>query len=247
MKISSLEKCLNILERLSQSPGGKRIRDLSQELGLPPSSIHHILSTLLPHNYVMQDTETKKYSLGLKLVDLGHCALENFDIRRPASRHLRKLNEQTGAAVHLAVYRDGRFIYIDKVGAPSGLSLVTYIGFATEPHAASGGKVLLADLPEAEVRALYPTGRMKKYAKNTVGTVKQLLEQLAQIREQGYAVDDEEYYEGVRCVAAPVKRNGMTVASISLTGPIFTMTMEKIENEIIGLVTAAARAVSDEL
>ena len=242
-----MEKCLSILDLLSKSPGGMRIKDISQALNLPASSIHHMLATLLPHNYVMQDPETKKYSLGLKLVDLGHSALENFDIRKPAARHMRRLNERTGAAVHLSVFRGGKFIYIEKIGAPSGLALVTYVGFATDPHAASGGKVLLADMTEPEVRALYPGGRLKQYSKNTISTHRDLLAELARIREQGYALDDEEYYEGVRCVAAPVKRGGVTVASISVTGSIYTMSRERIENEIIGLVKETAQAVSDEL
>jgi IclR family KDG regulon transcriptional repressor len=247
MKISSLEKCLSILELLSKKHGGVRIRDISHELGLPASSIHHILATLLPHNYVMQDPETKKYSLGLKLAELGHSALENFDLRNPAARHLGKLNQLTRAPVHLAVLRGDKVVYIDKIGTATGLSLVTYVGFGTEAHAAAGGKVLLADLDEPSIRALYPSGRMKKYAKNTVTSVKQLLVQLEQINQQGYAVDDEEYYEGVRCVAAPVKRNNTAVASVSVTGSIFTMTWEEITDNVIGLVMDTARAISSEL
>ena len=206
-----------------------------------------MLATLMPQSYVMQDPETKKYSLGLKMIELGHCALEQFDIRKHAARHLRKLNEQTGAAAHLAVLRADKLVYVEKVGAHSGLSLVTYVGFATDAHAASGGKVLLAALSEAEIKALYPTGRLKKYAKNTATTVKQLLGQLEQIRKQGYAIDDEEYYEGVRCVAAPVMRHGIAVAAVSVTGSVFTFTQEKMERETIGLVKQAAQALSDEL
>jgi DNA-binding IclR family transcriptional regulator len=143
--------------------------------------------------------------------------------------------------------RGDKVVYIDKIGTATGLSLVTYVGFGTEAHAAAGGKVLLADLDEPSIRALYPSGRMKKYAKNTVTSVKQLLVQLEQINQQGYAVDDEEYYEGVRCVAAPVKRNNTAVASVSVTGSIFTMTWEEITDNVIGLVMDTARAISSEL
>jgi len=247
MKISSVEKCLNILELLGKNPGGMRILDINRQLDLPQSSIHHILSTLLPREYVTQDPETKKYSLGMKVVTLARSVMDNLDLGAVSKKHLRKLHDLTGETVHLAVLRDKKVIYVEKSGASSGLSLVTYIGFSTDPHAASGGKVMLADLSDEEVKAMYPTGRLKKYGAKTIKTVKDLLGELHKIREQGYALDDEEYYEGVRCVAAPVRVAGKVVAALSITGSVFTMTPERIQKELTGLVKQTAQEISEDL
>jgi DNA-binding IclR family transcriptional regulator len=98
-----------------------------------------------------------------------------------------------------------------------------------------------------EIKGIYRTKPLKAFGKNTITTVSQLLTELDNVRKQGYAIDNEEYYEGVRCVAAPVRSSSKVVAAISVTGSIFTLTMEKINKEIIGLVKDSAGRISSEL
>lgn len=247
MKLGSIEKCLNIFDLLKQNPQGLRLVDISHALSLPTSSIHHILSTLIPHDYVVQDPATKKYSLGYRFLEIGRSILDNFDIRQTARDHLRELQSQCGQTVHLAVLRNNRVIYVDKVGSPVGLSLVTYVGFATAPHAAAGGKVLLSEIPESEIKKIYPDGQLPQYGRKTIKTYSDLIKELNKIRYQGFALDDEEYYEGVRCVAAPVRAGGEIVAALSITGSVFTMTLERIDQEFKGMVMDMAQRISSGL
>ena len=147
----------------------------------------------------------------------------------------------------LAILRNDKVIYIDKIDTPGGLSLTTYVGFATDPHAAAGGKVLLSELSPQEIADIYRGKPLTVYGKNTITSVDRLLEELEKVRNQGYAIDDEEYYEGVRCVAAPIRAGGEIVAALSITGSIFTMTMERIHGELRELVVTKARGISSEL
>lgn len=247
MKLGCIEKCLQIFDVLSQNSQGLRLSEISSTLDLPISSVHHILSTLSPHGYVMQDPENKKYSIGFRFLEVGHRILDNFDIRSVARTHLRKLQEACGETVHLAILRNQKVIYIDKIGSHTGLSLVTYVGFATDPHAAAGGKVLLSELSASEVRRLYPSGVLPKYGPKTISTVEALLQELKRVRKLGYAIDDEEYYEGVRCISAPIRAGEHIVASLSITGAIFSMTMNKIMNEYKAMVIESAQVISIEL
>ncbi len=150
-------------------------------------------------------------------------------------------------AVHLAVLRNGKVVYIDKIDKPDGLSLVTYVGFYTDPHAAAGGKVLLSELPMNKIMEIYQGKSLKKYGKNTITSLDKLLNELKKIKKDGYAIDDEEYYEGVRCVAAPIRAGGQVVAAVSITGSIFTMTMERINNKLKKLVIKTAEKISSEM
>ena len=100
MKLSSLSKSLQILDLLSKKPKGLSLSDLTVELDFPKSTIHHILSTFLPYEYVAQDPETKKYSLGFKFLSIGKVILDNIDVRKIANPHLRRLHEECGKAVH---------------------------------------------------------------------------------------------------------------------------------------------------
>ena len=247
MKINSIERCLRVIDILSDHPAGLKLTEISGHLDLHPSSVHHMVSTLLPHDYITQDPDTKKYSLGFRFLEISRKILNNLDIRKVAHRHLEILRQKCEEAVHLAMLRDGKVVYIDKLDTLSGLSLATYVGFATDPHAASGGKVLLAGLKDEAVKGIYKNKSLKAYTKNTITRLPALMAELARIRKQGYAVDNEEYYEGVRCVAAPVRSGGEVVASISVTGSIFTMTRERIEKELAATVVKVADSVSAEL
>ena len=216
-------------------------------LNLHPSSVHHMLNTLLPRNYIAQCPETKKYSLGFRFLEISKGILENMDIRSIARKYLEELHKESREAVHLAVLKNKKVLYIDKINNPSGLSLSTYIGFVTDPHATAGGKVLLVGLSTKEVREIYENGPPKEFGKSTITNLEKLLEELDKIRKQGYAIDDEEYSEGVRCVAAPIRAGGRIEASLSITGSIFAITVDRIEQELKGLVMAKARKISSEM
>jgi IclR family acetate operon transcriptional repressor len=247
MKLSSLDKSLRVIDLLSKYPQGISLSEMSASLGYPKATIHHILRTLHLHDYISQDRDTKKYMLGYKFLEISKGILDNIDIRKIAAKHLRMLYEVSQEAVHLAVLRNGQVVYIDKSPTPPGLSLATYIGFTTDPHAAAGGKVLMSELPHREVKALYRGKPLKQYGKNTITDLDLLLEELKKVRAHGYALDDEEYYVGVRCVAAPVRAGGEIVAALSITGSIFTMTTHRIHGELTELVVKTAERISNEM
>jgi IclR family KDG regulon transcriptional repressor len=247
MKLASLDKSLKLIDVLSKNPRGLSLAQLSETLNYPKSTIHHILSTLLPYDYVSQDLETKKYSLGFKFLSIGKVILDNLDVRRIAYNHLRELQDRCKETVHLAILTNGKVIYIDKIDKNDGLSLATHIGFRTDPHAAAGGKVLLSELSRKEIMDIYRGKPLKSYGKNTITSISQLFEELEKIKKQGYAIDDEEYYEGIRCVAAPIRAGWKIIAAISITGSIFTMNMRRIHNELKTMVIETAERISNEL
>jgi IclR family KDG regulon transcriptional repressor len=247
MKISSLHKSLNIIDLLSKNPRGLNLSTISETLRVPASTVHHILSTFLSHGYVSKDPETRKYSLGFKFVSISKGILENVDVRKIAHDHLTRLHEKCRESVFLAVLREGRIAYIDRVNYLSGLSLATNVGFTTEAHATAGGKVLLSGLTREEVERMYGNRPLRRYGKNTVATLHELFRELEQVKARGYAVDDEEYYEGVRCVGAPVRAGERIVAALSITGSIFSMSMDRINEELIGLAVTTAEKISSEM
>jgi len=247
MRLSSVEKALLVIEHLKDNPRGLSLAELSLGLGYNKSTVHHLLSTMLPHDYVAQDPETRRYSLGFRFLTIGRAIIDNLDVRTVAGRHLRALHEACGEAVHLAILRNGKVVYIDKIDKPGGLSLATYVGFATDPHAAAGGKVLLSELTKAEVDEILGGKPLRPYGKRTIIDPEKLQEELELVRARGWALDDEEYYEGARCVAAPVRAGGRIVAAVSITGSVFSLTMERIEAELVGPLLEATGRISAEM
>jgi len=248
MKLSSLDKSLQVIEQLSRNPQGSSLSELTQMLGYPKSTIHHMLSTFLPYDYVTQEPETRKYRLGFKFLAIGRTILDNIDIRTIAHKHLRKLHQKCNGAVHLYILRNGYTVCLDKIKERGGgLALASYIGFRTDPHASASGKVLLSELPHKAIKEMYKNRPLRVYGKNTITSFAQLFEELENVKKQGYAIDNEEYYEGVRCIAAPIKAGGRIEAAVSVTGSIFTMTMDRITRELSMLVTNTAEAISSEM
>ncbi|MEJ2222275.1 MAG: helix-turn-helix domain-containing protein, partial [Desulfobacterales bacterium] len=114
MKINSIERCLKVIDILSDHPAGLKLTEISGHLDLHPSSVHHMVSTLVPHDYITQDPDTKKYSLGFRFLEISRKILDNLDIRKVAHRHLEVLRRDSQEAVHLAMLRDDKVVYIDK-------------------------------------------------------------------------------------------------------------------------------------
>jgi IclR family KDG regulon transcriptional repressor len=254
MHLTTLQKSLQIIDLLSKNPQGLSISQMSNMIGFPQSTIHHILSTFLPYEYVSQNKETKKYSLGLKFLSIGKIILDSFDVRKIANKYLLELHDkckedygECKEAIHLAILRNGKVVYIDKIDAQEGLALATYIGFRTDPHAAAGGKVLLSELSPKDIIAIYNGRALKQYGKNTITNIDDLFKELEKIKIKGYAIDNEEYYEGVRCIAAPIRAGGKIVASVSITGSIFTMTMERIVDELATMLLETTQRISKEM
>ena len=246
-KLSSLDKCLQLIDLLTENTHGLSLSELSGMTGFPKSTIHHILSTLRGHDYVDQNAETKRYFLGFKFLSVSSKILSGLDIRKTAFAHLRELHQKCRETVNLYILRNGRITLIDKIQKVGGLSLDTYVGFSTEPHAAASGKVLLSGRSRDEIRDMYRGKRLKGYGPRTITSMERLLDELDEIRRQGFAIDDEEYYEGVRCVAAPVRAGGKVVAALSITGSIFAVPLERVQGELKDLAVGTANEISSQL
>lgn len=245
--LKSLERCLTLIEFLSNKPDGMRLSEISSQMGLNVSTVHHILKTLSVGDYITQFPDTKRYALGFRFLEISQKILDGIDIRKIAHPFLEKLYARCGESVHLSVLRGYKVVYVDLIRSQRGLSLATYIGFSTDPHAAAGGKVLLAGLSDPAILEIYGQRPLKRYTPNTIGRMSDLMASLRKIRQQGFAIDNEEYYEGVRCVAAPIHMGQNVTASLSITGPIFSMTEERITEELAPMVMETAGEISSAL
>jgi len=247
MKLTSIDKCFQIIDLLSKNHQGLALSTISERSGFNKSTVHHILKLLISHGYVRQLPDTKQYALGYKFLEISSGILANVDVRKIANPHMRKLQEESQEAVHLTILRGGKVIYVDKVAPPGLVVLSTYTGFAIDAYAHAGGKTILSDLPPEEIRRLYPEEPLKVHGKNTITSMEGLLDELEKIRQNGYAIDDEEFHEGIRCVAAAIRVGGKAVAGLSISGSIFTMTRERMNRDLIGLVMKAAENISGEM
>jgi DNA-binding IclR family transcriptional regulator len=218
--VPALERGLLILEHLAQSRRGVTLSQLASRLQLPRSTGHALLLTYQRCGYVQRDKETGRYRLGSRLHTLANMALAGHTLRSHCSSFLHSLMSETGATVHLAVMEQGEVILIDRVEPNGTARLATWVGKRMGLHCTAVGKAIAAHLPAAVLEDLVRRQGLIRHNENTIASTRKLLAVCEQIRQLGYAVDDEEEEIGVRCIGAPVHNDkGEVVAAISISGP----------------------------
>ena len=249
--VQTIERTSLILDILGQSPQGISIRDLSEKIKLPKGTTHRLVSSLTYFGYARQDSKTRNYFLGFKLVELGNLLLSQLDLRKEAEPFLRDLAERTKETVHMVFLDRGEIVYIDKVELdhnPSGLRMASRVGLRNPAHSSAVGKVLLSHLPEEELNLLIKEKGLPKRTENTITDPTQLKEHLKSVQSQGCAVDDEENERGIRCVAAPIyNETGRAIAAISISGPAFRITKKVVQETLKKEVMETASKISQRL
>ncbi|NMB11578.1 MAG: IclR family transcriptional regulator [Firmicutes bacterium] len=245
--VVSVQRALSILNCLGESEEMLGVTEMSRILGLHKSTVSRLAATLAQNGYVSQDPETAKYRLGMRLVGLGTRVLEQIDLRGIARPYLEQLMGLTEETVHLGILDVNQVVYVDKIESTQVLTMKSRVGSKVPVHCTALGKVLLASLSREELKEIIFSCSFDRYTPNTMTNVGEFEKQIGWVREQGYAIDDEEHELGIRCVAAPIMdHSGGVIAAISVSGPTIRVTRERLEL-FIPNVLAVSRKISRAL
>ena len=244
--VESVTRAIKIIECFSESGFELDLSEIVHKTNLPKATVHRILATLKNGGLVNQDSENRKYKLSLKLFELGSLVFRKLKLREAALPFIEELSEKSGETVHLGILDKDEVISIEKADSSFSLRSSIYIGKRAPAYCTGVGKALLAFQPPDKTRLLLQSKR-KKYTANTITDANKLKEELEKVRKEGFAVDNMEHEEGVRCVAAPLRNyEGKVVASISISGPSIRITEGKIP-QLVLMVKETAKNISKEL
>ena len=240
----AVERALDIFELLSSSKAGLTLSDLSNSLGVPKSSVHYLLNTLLRRGYLHRNDVTNRLLLGLKILTLHNAALESIELRRYAAPHLRRLMENSSLTVHLAVLDGDEVVLVDRLRPQAAARVATWIGKRMDLHCTAVGKAIMAYLPEEQFDRLARDRGFVRYNDNTMIMRQRLVEEIGRIRKCGYAIEDEEGEIGFRCVGCPIfDREGRITAAVSVAGTTAQVTAENVD-QLAESVKETALAIS---
>jgi IclR family KDG regulon transcriptional repressor len=246
-QVQVLDRALAILDLLSADGPDLSLGEVSDKLALHKSTVHRLIMVLERHKLIERNSINGRYRLGLKLFELGTRAVSQLDLRERARPVLERLVLETSETVHLGILDDTEVLYLDKVEPARSVRMSSSVGRRNPAYCTAMGKSILAYLPEAQVEAIVRKHGLKAMTANTITSLLELKAELAAIRERGYAVDNEEIEEGVRCVGCVVRDfSGGPIAAISVSGPAFRISREKAKS-LSRPVVAAANALSAEL
>jgi DNA-binding IclR family transcriptional regulator len=246
-RIQAIERAVSILNAFSPEDPELGVTELADRLGLHKSTVHRFMVNLDAAGLVERNPRTGRYRLGLRIFELGGLVMQQMNLWDEALPFLEGLVHDTGETGHLAVLDGGEAIYIERVEARRALRVPSAIGRGYPAHATNLGKVLLADLPDERVEEIVAERGLAAYTPHTITDADRLTAELERIRALGYAVDNEEYDEGLRCIGAPVRdHSGHVVAALGIGGPVTRITPDRVD-ELAELVMTAARGLSRRL
>lgn len=242
--VQSVDRALRIIEFLKNSPRGMGVTELAERLGVSKSTSHRLLMSLYNMDFVRKDSSTDKYLLGLKFIELGEIVSSELDIKEIVHPYLERVTKNVGETSHLAVQNVNHVVYIDKIESVNTLRMFSNIGKKAPIYCTGIGKAILAFLPEEKIDRIINEIEFVKYTKNTITTKSELLEELEWIRENGYAIDNEEHELEIKCAAAPILNyNNEVIAGFSVASPMLRLTDRKFQ-KIVDEVKAATRDIS---
>lgn len=235
----AVERAFSVLEALVNEGPSSALAVIAARAGLPKPTVHRLLQTLISLGYARQLSEGL-YTPDVKLLGLATRVREKLDSAELARPFMSELQELLPETVHFALLQDDHAVYIEKLDGRRAYRLASTVGMPLALHSTAIGKAILAFLPPDErLRRLGP-GPLERRTWRTITALEALDIELARIRECGYAIDDEENEEHVRCLgAAAFDHTGTVIGGLSLSAPAFAMALEKA-HELGGAVVLAA-------
>lgn len=239
--VKSAGRALEVLEALAASPQRRSLVDLSRALGIPKSSLHGILRTMMQRGWVETDDTGTRFSLGVRALQVGAAYLESDDAVGLVAGVLDNLSRQFGEAVHLGRLAGRNVVYLAKRESVHPLRLYSAIGRQLPAHATALGKVLLAEHPDEVVDTLL-SWPLPALTRHTITEPDALHAELARVRDLGHAVDRQENTDGIVCFAVTVPLHAPATDAISMSIPATRLT-----DDMQGRVVTALRRSADQV
>jgi IclR family transcriptional regulator, KDG regulon repressor len=223
----TVQKSIDILEAIDKSDKLLSVEEIASICNIPRSTAYRLIRTLEYRKFLEKD-ERGKYYIGLRMVGFGQKLLNRNILIEIANAPMRKLRDISGETTHMAINDNGKVLYISKVESTNPVRMFSMIGARFPLYSTAMGKIMLAYMPKEKIDNWMSTAKLQKRTESTITNKKQLIDQLRSIRKNGYAIDNLENEEEIRCLGAPIFDNtGLVVAAMSISGPAYRFDLEQ--------------------
>ena len=227
--VQSVDRVLDIIEVLSTEHDGIGVTAIANRVGLHKSTAHRLLTTLLSRGYVAK-TDEGNYKIGLKLIEAVSCYINSLELQTEARPYLVQMTGELGLTSHLGVLDKDQVVYIEKMDVVSSVKMYSQIGLRMHAYCSSLGKCLLSNYSKEELNLILKDCSFIRFTGNTIGSLEALHKEMARVRKQGWAIDNEEFELGHRCIGAPIyDYKGDIIAAVSASGPKNLLNDDRIQ------------------
>lgn len=246
--IQAVDHALDLLEQFQGDVDELGVTELSKRLKLHKNNVFRLLATLESRNYIEQNRVTENYRLGLKTLELGQTFIKQMGLLRQSRPVLEALVRECNETTYVAILKESHIVYLDVVETDLTVRVVPRVGSRLPAYCTAAGKIQLAYMTDEELDHYLPTKELKRFTPSTITDRDEFKAHLAQIAEQGYAMDNEEMDVGVCCVGAPIRDyTRRIIGAVSISGPSMRFSMERMQKELIPLVKQAGEDISTKL
>ncbi len=241
-----VKKAFIILKAIAKSSQGLRISEIASLLDISKSTVHGIITALSEQGAIIQSSTSKRYFIGMTIMELGKSAHERIDFKKIARPIMEELMEQCQESVFLGILNNDRVTIIDIVESRKDFKITSPIGTALPLFAGATGKLFLSGMDTESVHDFLKSNPLRQFTSNTIIDPEEYIRELEKVKKDGFAYDDEEYISGVRAVAAPIKKHGAYIPAIWVVGFKASMAKSKIP-AITRQTRAAAIKISNNI
>ncbi|UCG39055.1 MAG: IclR family transcriptional regulator [bacterium] len=246
--IHSVDHAFDVLEAFRAEEPELGVTQLAKTLNLHKNNVFRILATLESRGYVEQNPRTGNYRLGLKAFEAGQAYLRHTSLLSVAHPEMRALTQKLRENAYLAVLRGDYVFYLDETIAEQTIQVISRLGTRVSPHCTATGKVFLSYIEKAQLEEVLSTRPLEKMTPKTITDRRKLFGELKKVAEKGFAVDDEEWTLGLKCVAAPIlDYYGKIQGTLSVSGPSDRLPAERLQEEVIPAVMKHAQEISRKM
>lgn len=245
LRVKSAGTMFDIVEAIKELDD-PTVTNIADHVGVPKSTAHDHLTTLTKLELVVDEPDG--YRIGSRFLEYGGYAREHMPVYRVARPVVKRLATETGEHANLGIEEHGLAVFLYKVKGDDAVTIDTHSGMRVPIHTTAMGKAIMAHQPRSRVEEIIQNRGLREVNENTITDRETLYEEFEWIRDRGYATDDGERVDGMRCVAAPISdENGDVLAAVSVSGPASRMHEDRIKNELPQRVKSAANVVEVNL
>jgi IclR family KDG regulon transcriptional repressor len=242
--VPNLDRALAIMEHLAAQQHPLGITDIAEALGFPKNSVFRIVSTLHAHAYLRRDEPAKQYSLTTKFLSLGYAAVHEGRLVENSLDVMRQVRDATGETVMVGIVDGHEGVVLEHMPSQQQLQVTVAVGARFELHTAAPGKAIMARLTADALDTMLDQLPYTRYTPRTITSKKALAAHLVTVREKGYAIDDAEHNEGIRCIGAAIlNHRHHPVGAIWITAPAFRVPKE-FDDKLGSILRDGAKRIS---
>ncbi|HEU4381197.1 MAG TPA: IclR family transcriptional regulator [Hyphomicrobiaceae bacterium] len=241
-RLSTLEKALAVLEAVGDQPQAVGLPDLAARLKLPRQTVHRVLGQLQDAGLVTRHPVRERYSVGPRMTRLALAALNSRNQGAPVRAILADLVEDVNETCNIGVLDDLEYVYLERIECKWPLRTHLSAGSRVCAYGTSGGKTLLAELAPEQCKRLLRSRKLEAHTPHTITKLQDLEAEFARIRTRGFALNNQEYLDGIIGLAVPIKdAGGRAVAALAMHGPVTRLSLKACEEHVPRLAQAAER------